>query len=112
MKIYRKGMVIKVQVTGFEKYGIFVNVDDIYTGMIHISEISDGFVKNVTDYVSVGETIFATIIEINEITKQLKLSIKDNDYKLKGNFPKVVETKNGFDTLKLKLQEWINKKKE
>ena len=48
---YKKGDMVKGKVTGIEKYGIFVSINDGVTGLIHISEISDAFVKNVFDYV-------------------------------------------------------------
>ena len=43
-------------VTGIESYGIFVNVDE-YSGLIHISEISENFVRNVGDFAIVGDKI-------------------------------------------------------
>lgn len=45
MTKFKKGEIIKGTVTGIEKYGIFVNLDNYYTGLIHISEISNFFVK-------------------------------------------------------------------
>ena len=51
---YEIGQIIKGTVTGIEKYGIFLNVNNKYTGLIHISEISDKYVKNVEDYVNVN----------------------------------------------------------
>lgn len=107
---YKVNKIIRVQVTGIEKYGIFVSIDPYYNGLIHISEISDGFVKNLNDYVSIGETIFAKIIDIDEENYQLKLSIKNVDYKIKRKFPKIVQTKFGFSPLKDKLEIWINDK--
>ena len=54
---YEKGKIVTGCVTGIEKYGVFVGLDEFYSGLIHISEISRNFVKDVNDYVSVGETI-------------------------------------------------------
>ena len=110
MKTYKKDAIIKVQVTGIEKYGIFVSIDEYYKGLIHISEISDNFVKNVSDYVSIGETIYTKILEVDEDNLQLKLSIKNVDYKVKYRYPKIVQTKAGFDPLKNELDIWINEK--
>ena len=76
MKKYEKGKVVTGQVTGIEKYGIFVSLDEFYSGLIHISEISDGFVKNVNDYVKVGETIRAVVVDVDDDNYHLKLSIK------------------------------------
>ena len=58
MSKIRKGRIIRGTVTGIESYGVFVSCDDYYTGLIHISEISHGFVKNITDFVHIGDLIF------------------------------------------------------
>ena len=102
MKNYEVGQIVKGVVTGIENYGIFVNVDDKYTGLIHISEISDKYVKNVEDYVNIDEKIKAKIIEIDVKNKQFKLSIKDvSNYRYtRKNDNGIVETPKGFSTLK------------
>ena len=97
-------------VTGIETYGIFVNVDD-YSGLIHISEISDNFVRNVGDFAIVGDKIKVKIIEIDEGNKHLKLSIKSlTEEKKKSKKEKIVETSAGFSSLQVNLENWINSK--
>lgn len=110
MQKFKIGSIIKCQVTGIEKYGIFVNVDAYYDGLIHISEISSGFVKDVKNYVQLNETIYCKVLDIDEENLQLKLTIKDIDYKIKRKLPKVEESKNGFKPLQEKLNIWINEK--
>ena len=111
MEKYEKGNIIKGQVTGIENYGIFVSLDEFYTGLIHISEISDGFVKNINDYVNVGETIRAKVVDVDEDNYHLKLSIKNINYKIKKrNRVPLEETKLGFTPLEEKLDGWINDK--
>lgn len=104
-----KGRILKGVVTGIENYGVFVQFDDYYTGLIHISEISDGFVKNPADYVSVGEIINAKIIDVDDTMGHLKLSIKNIQYKEKHKIKrrKIKETSLGFKTLEYKLPFWI-----
>ena len=92
MEKVKKNDVIKVKVTGVQKYGAFVNSEDNnYDGLIHISEISYGYVKNVNDYLKIGDSIYAEVVEVSDKDNQLKLSIKDIDYKkmliLKENKP-------------------------
>ena len=102
--------VVKVTVTGVQKYGAFVNVEN-YEVLIHISEISYGFVKNVNDYLKVGDDIFAEVVEVDDKENHLKLSIKDIDYKKDGaRLKRMAETKNGFQPLKDSLDVWINEK--
>ena len=108
-KKYNKGKIVTGQVTGIEKYGIFISLDEFYSGLIHISEISDGFVKNINDYVKVGETIRAVVVDTDEYNYHVKLSIKNINYKTRRrNFEQLVETKQGFKPLGDKLDEWID----
>ena len=112
MEKVKKNDVIKVKVTGVQKYGAFVNSEDNnYDGLIHISEISYGYVKNVNDYLKIGDSIYAEVVEVSDKDNQLKLSIKDIDYKKDGTkLKRMAETKNGFTPLKDNLEIWINKK--
>lgn len=110
MEKVKKSDIIKATVTGVQKYGAFVNTED-YEGLIHISEISYGYVKNVNDFLKVGDNIFVEVVEVNEDDSHLKLSIKDIDYKKDGTrLKRMAETKNGFEPLKENLETWINKK--
>lgn len=111
MPNYKKGDIVKGKVTGIENYGIFLLLEDEkYTGLIHISEISDKFVRNVFDYVQLDEVILAKVLEIDESSKQLKLSIKDFNYRIDDK--KNLEDKNGFSPLREKLPIWISEYNE
>jgi len=103
MSNYKIGDIIRCKISGIEDYGAFIATDDKYSGLIHISEISASFVKKVTDYVELGEEIYAEIIDINEDDKKLKLSIKNIDYRNTGK-PK---ENNGFKILKDNLPIWM-----
>ena len=108
---YEKGKIVTGQVTGIEKYGIFISLDEFYSGLIHISEISDGFVKNIKDYVDIGETIRAKVVETDEDNYHVKLSIKNMNYKIKRRKPTPLkETKLGFKLLEDNLPGWIEVK--
>lgn len=104
-----KGRVIRGTVSGIESYGAFVSCDDYYTGLIHISEISHGFVRDISDFVKVGDLIFVEVLDVDEELGHLKLSIKNIEYKnrvvLKRK--KIKETSLGFKTLEYKLPFWI-----
>ncbi len=111
MSKYKEGKIITGCVTGIEDYGVFVNFDDYYTGLIHISEVSKLFVRNINDYVKLGQQIRCKILEVNDEEKHLKLSIKDIDYQIgEKKLKKIVETEHGFNTLKEKLPVWIDDK--
>jgi general stress protein 13 len=111
MSKYEKGKIITGCVTGIENYGIFVTLDEYYSGLIHISEISNNFVRNISDYVNVGETIKAKVVDIDDENCHVKLSIKDIDYRINNQKrTKIIETNEGFIPLKNNLDKWIDNK--
>jgi len=105
MSIYKENDIIECSVTGIEKYGFFVKTKDGYNGLIHISEISSSFIKSIYDYVSMGETIRAKILSVDEDNKQIKLSIKDIDYRIHTSLP--ADRVEGFKILKEHLPIWM-----
>lgn len=109
MTSYKKGKIVQGTITGIEKYGAFVSLDEYYSGLIHISEISHGFVRDINDFFKIGETIYVEVLEIDEEASHLKLSIKNIEYKKKqyNNKKKIKETSLGFKTLAYKLPIWI-----
>lgn len=109
MTKYKEGKIVKGVVSGIETYGAFVTLDEYYTGLIHISEISHGFVRNITDFINIGDIINVEILEIDENLNHLKLSIKNILYKPKKTQrrKKLEETPLGFKTLAYKLPKWI-----
>ena len=109
---YKVGEIIKGQVTGIEKYGIFVNIDPWYDGLIHISEVSADYVKNIYDFVKIGETIYCQILDVDEDNLHLKLSIKNINYKANNDNSPIKETRRGFLPLKENLDQWIQEKKD
>ena len=112
---YKKGKLVKATVSGIEPYGIFVNLDEYYSGLIHISEISHGYVKDVHSIANVGDIITVEILDVDDKLCRLKLSIKNIKYKndLKYNNKKVIrETPLGFNTLQYKLPIWIEETKK
>ena len=110
MEKYKIGDIVTACVTGIEKYGIFVNIDNKYDGLIHISEITSSYVRNIHDYAKVGEIIRAKVIE-EEKNNQIKLSVKEIDYRItRRRSSKIEETEAGFSTLILMLNKWIEEK--
>lgn len=110
--MYKVGDIINCTVCGIENYGIFIKTKDDYSGLIHISEISSDFVRNVGDYAKVGEKIKCEVLEVNDELKQLKLTIKYLNFKEGYSREEMSHLDHGFDTLKDKLPEWIDEKKK
>ncbi len=110
----KTGDIIDVTITGIQPYGAFASLPDHSSGLIHISEISDKFVRSVESFVHVGEVIRVKVIDIDEKSHQAKLSLKavhsaKRKYKraYKNQREKIQETPLGFNPLKEKLPEWI-----
>ena len=113
MSKYYKDEIIEGCVTGIEKYGIFVSLDEYYSGLIHISEITDNYVKDVNNFVNIGETIRVRVLDTDDDTFHVKLSIKDLNYRLENRKNSYIpETENGFNTLESQLRIWIDEKKK
>ena len=110
------GSIVKGKVTGIQPYGVFVELAGEAQGLVHISEISHGFVKNIKDYVNVGDEITVKVLSIDPQTKRASLSMKaveERQVKMKKRHVKVKMSLNpGFNTLKEKLQEWIEQSKK
>ena len=112
MSKYKVGSIVTGSVTGIEKYGVFINLDDYYSGLIHISEISHNFVKNINDFVDLGEIIRVKVIEVDEDLFHVKLSIKDINHKIsKIKRKPIIEIGSGFGILAKHLNGWIKEKK-
>ena len=110
MSKFEKGKCIRGTVTAIESYGAFVSCDEYYNGLIHISEITDGFVKNINNYIKVGEVVYCKILDVDEESGHLKLSIKNvsTEKKPKIKRAKIIETKQGFKSLAYHLPHWID----
>ena len=69
------GSIQEGKVTGIMNFGAFVSLPGGKSGLVHISEISNTFVKDVHDHLRVGQMVKGKVLEINEQGK-INLSIK------------------------------------
>ena len=74
LKEFQVGEIIEGSVIRVLEFGAIVDLGGGKDGMIHVSELKDGFVKNVTDVINVGDFVCAKIIKISE--GKIGLSIK------------------------------------
>ncbi len=110
MSKYEKGKYINGTVTAIEAYGAFIACNDYYTGLIHISEITDNYVKDINDYLKIGEVVKCKILEVDEESGHLKLTIKNinNHKRTYIRRAKIIETSQGFKSLAYHLPHWID----
>lgn len=111
MEKYYKDEVVEGLVTGIEDYGIFVSLDEYYSGLIHISEISDKYVTDASNFVHIGETIRVRVLDSDDDNYHVKLSIKNLNYRVNHRLKTIKETGSGFEILEKSLKKWIEDKK-
>ena len=73
---YKIGDIIKAPVSRISQFGAFMELDGGIQGLIHLSEIAHGVVKDIRDHIKVGEEIEAKVINFEPNEKRIGLSIK------------------------------------
>ena len=73
---YKVGDVVTAKVVSITPFGAFAQIIEGVDGLIHISQIADKRVENVSDVLSVGQEVDVKIIEIDEEQKRISISIR------------------------------------
>lgn len=68
------GSKVKGKVTGITNFGAFVELPEGATGLVHISEVADSYVKDVNDHLTVGDEVEVKVL--SEKDGKIALSIK------------------------------------
>lgn len=68
------GEICEGVVTGITQFGAFVKLDDEVTGLVHISEVADSYVRDVSEHLAVGDTVYVKVMSIGG--GKVALSIK------------------------------------
>jgi len=72
---FEVGEVMEGKITGITKFGAFVELPENKTGMVHISEVANTYVKEITDHIKDGQVVKVKIVTIDANGK-IGLSIK------------------------------------
>jgi protein Tex len=72
----KPGMTLEGVVTNVTNFGAFVDIGVHQDGLVHISELSDRYVKDPNDVVKVGQIVKATVINADPKAKRIALSMK------------------------------------
>ncbi|MEZ3114572.1 translation initiation factor IF-2 subunit alpha [Halobaculum sp. MBLA0147] len=92
-----KGDLVVGEVDEIADFGVFVDLEEYEDkrGLVHVSEVASGWIKNIRDHVSPGERVVAKVLDIDEDSQQIDLSLKDvNDHQRSD-----------------KIQDWKNERK-
>lgn len=111
---YKIGDVIFGKVTGIQTYGIFVALDKNTQGLIHISECKHGYVDDLENLVKIDEEVEAKIIDIDEYTGKISLSLRALDpLPLPAHLPRKKHKRRryspqiGFQPLQDQMPHWV-----
>ena len=91
------GELVVGRIDEIEDFGVFVDLLEYEDkrGLCHISEVASGWIKNVRDHVNVDQRVVAKVLDVDESSQQIDLSLKDvNDHQRKD-----------------KIQEWKSEQK-
>lgn len=114
---YYPGAIVEGFVTGIQPYGAFVDIEGT-AGLIHISEITSGYVSDVCRFVNVGDKVRVKIIDIDQQNAHYQLSLKAllpnmiRKEKREIIFGGIPQFKIGFQSVAFRLPKWLKEIKE
>jgi translation initiation factor 2 subunit 1 len=91
------GDLVVGEIDEIEDFGVFVDLDEYEDkrGLVHVSEVASGWIKNIRDHVREDERVVAKVLDVDRDSQQIDLSLKDvNDHQRSE-----------------KIQEWKNEQK-
>ena len=112
---FKIGDIIEGEISGIQPYGAFVSLNPSTQGLIHVSEIQTGYTKNIHHYLHVGQKVKAQIIDIDDYSKKISLSLRTLDKNTTHSIPykkKYFTNRNaeiGFKTIEEELPVWVEK---
>lgn len=78
------GSKLEGKVTGITNFGAFVELPEGVTGLVHISEIADNYVKDVNDFLKINDMVTVKVINVEKDGK-IGLSIRQAEERPEGN---------------------------
>ncbi|UCZ52511.1 general stress protein 13 [Bacillus shivajii] len=127
---YEVGSVVEGKVTGIKPFGAFVALDNNKQGLVHISHIAHGFVKDINEHLSVGDEVKVKVLSVDEESGKISLSIRETQPKPESEERKPRQDRpkrqggggggkrqeqqqaQGFNTLEEKLKGWLKQSNE
>ena len=106
----KPGMKLPGIVTNITNFGAFVDIGVHQDGLVHISQITDGFIKNPADFLKVQQKVTVTVVEVDIVRKRISLSLRSGKEKTPAK--KQHHKKNTKEELDNKLKALMEKYKK
>ena len=98
----KSGMKLPGMITNVTAFGAFVDIGVHQDGLVHISELSNRFVKNPTDVVKVHQKVMVTVVDVDIVRRRISLSLKTTPGKPGRNKNKPSQKRSGPKKMKEK----------
>ncbi|MBS9338948.1 S1 RNA-binding domain-containing protein [Fructobacillus sp. M2-14] len=121
---YQIGQEVEGTVTGIQPYGAFVKLDEETQGLIHISELKSGVVKDLKEELTIGQKVKAIILDIDQYSQKISLSVRQlslvnlkdtpiiKNNNVKRRFWTNYHLDFGFETIRLAMPGWLKEAKK
>lgn len=80
------GSIVEGRVTGITRFGAFVELENGKTGLVHISEVADAYVKDINDYLKENDTVKVKVLNISDGKIGLSIRQANPRRRSKGSF--------------------------
>ncbi len=71
------GSIVEGKVVRIKPFGAIVQLENGGQGLVHISQIANGFVQDINDHVAIGDTVKVKVMSVDEENRKIALSIRD-----------------------------------
>ena len=111
---YQLNDLIIGEVTNVKPYAVFLTFENGSQGLLHISEISNNYIRDIEKYAVVGDKLKVKVVSIDENNGFLRVSLKqvppEEAFSSHVNYGRKIPTidDDAFKPLQSKLQEWID----
>lgn len=70
------GDIIEGKVVQIKPFGAFIQLDERIRGLVHISQVSNSYVKEITDVINIGDKVSVKVLTVEDNGNKISLSIK------------------------------------
>lgn len=113
---YHNGQIVEGIITGVQPYGAFIQIDSNHNGLLHISEISEDYIRDINEYVKMRQKIKVMIIDVGDYNDHFKLSLKalnpSSKNRRRNAYHMIPTFKIEFESIRQNLDRWIEEAME